>query len=751
MDEAAGSLGGRRPHGRRRAPPAAEPFDAAEAAAKRARLAAERRALPMWGARAALLAEARAHATLVVVGETGSGKTTQIPQFLLEGGLAGRGGLIAVTQPRRVAAMSVAARVAQEMGVKLGAEVGYSIRFDDATSPATRIKYMTDGMLLREALIDPLLRQYDVVIVDEAHERSVHTDVLLGLLKQVQARRAAPGGGAEQPEQPAQHGGPQQQQQQQQQQQLPQQQQRRSGGHAAAHGRRRQDGACGALRLLVMSATLDAGAFLDYFGGSRGLSVAGRSHAVEVLYTAAPEDNYLDAALRAALQVHVDEPPGDVLVFLTGQEEIDSLARLLEERAAALPDGGRGGLGLAVLPIYAALPPEQQVKVFEPAPPGTRKVVLATNIAETSITIPGVRYVIDTGFVKARGYSARLGVDSLQVVPVSQAQARQRSGRAGRDAPGKAFRLYTEASFGALPAASPPEITRVNLGAVVLQLKALGVPDPAAFDFISPPPRAAVARSLELLLALGALDAAGDLTPHTGAALARLPVDPMFGKVLLAGAAAGCGLEAVQVVAMVSADNVFFNPRGKADAVAATRAKFVSPEGDQLTLLAVLRGFLAVERRRRAEWASDNYVNIRALRRALDIASQLAGHLEALGLPLKSCGSDPLPVARALTAGLFPHAARRRPDGTYTVLATGQVVALHPSSVLRGRAPEVVVFSELVRTTRHYAREVTRIQAAWLPELAPAFFAAKAAPGAGGAIGAKPAAALPPARAAAGR
>ncbi|KIY98086.1 RNA helicase [Monoraphidium neglectum] len=406
--------------------------------------------------------QVRANKVLIVVGETGSGKTTQIPQFLLQSGLAdisgggggkggwrggrdgGGGGMIACTQPRRVAAVTVARRVAEEMGVQLGQKVGYSIRFDDCTSPSTRIKYMTDGMLLRECLLDPLLNKYKVVIVDEAHERTVSTDVLLGLLKGVAARRGDD------------------------------------------------------FRLLVMSATLDAEAFSKYFGGARAVWVQGRQHPVAVMCTTHPEDNYLDAALNAVLQVHCEEGPGDILVFLTGQEEIEGLERLLMDRAAALPDGaaGRGGgpEELLVLPIYAALPPEQQMRVFDPAPAGSRKAILATNIAETSITIPGVRYVVDTGFVKARGYHAKLGADSLQVVPVSQAQARQRSGRAGREGPGKAYRLYTLESFKALAPTTPPEILRSNLASTVLQLKALGVEDVVGFDFMDKPPRAAVVR-----------------------------------------------------------------------------------------------------------------------------------------------------------------------------------------------------------------------------------------------------------------
>lgn len=337
----------------------------------------ERLLLPMWSAQEALVQAVRDSQVLVVVGETGSGKTTQIPRFLMDAGFASGGAVIACTQPRRVAATTVAARVAAELGCTLGEEVGYSVRFDDCTSPATKIKYVTDGLLLREALADPLLKRYSVVLLDEAHERTVATDVLLGLLKDV----------------------------------------------CAARGNR--------FRLVVMSATLDAAGFQRYFPGAGAVYVQGRQHAVDILYTAQPQPSYVDAAVNGTLQIHCDElPDGDVLVFLTGQDEIEACERLLVERAAALPPT-LGRPMLLPLPIYAALPQEAQLRVFQPAPLGTRKVVLATNIAETSITIPGIKYVIDTGFVKARAYSAAVGADCLQVVPVSQAQARQRSGRAG--------------------------------------------------------------------------------------------------------------------------------------------------------------------------------------------------------------------------------------------------------------------------------------------------------------------------------
>ncbi|BDA45577.1 ATP-dependent RNA helicase DHX8 [Coccomyxa sp. Obi] len=629
--------------------------------------------LPIANARKQLISLVKAHQTLVLVGETGSGKSTQLPQFLYKAGLA-EGKSIAVTQPRRVAATAIARRVAQEMGVQLGAEVGYAVRFDDSSSAGTRIKYMTDGMLVREALIDPSLSRYKVVVLDEAHERTLPTEILFGLMKQIQEQRK------------------------------------------------------GGLKLIVMSATLDAAKFAHFFNGAKVIYLQGRQYPVEMLYLPEPVDSYLDAALRTVLQIHVDEPSGDILVFLTGQDEIETMQRLIPERSLQLEDAESHGK-LLVVPIYAALQPEQQAKVFEPTPPGMRKVILATNIAETSITVPGVRYVVDPGFVKARSYNARLGSDSLQVVPISKAQARQRSGRAGREAPGKAFRLYTEAAYLGLQAASAPEIQRVSLASLALQLKQLGVADVRAFPFMDPPPPPALARALELLLALGALDQSGALSKPLGAQLVRLPLEPVFGKVLLSGAAMSCSEEALSVVSMASTDPVFVSSRNKQEAATEMRKQFVSPLGDHITLLNVLTSYMKVKKSERGRWCGERLLNARSLRKALDIRGQLREDLLSLKVALKSCGDDLDPLRRAVLSGLFMHAAILLPDNTYKVIASGQIVSIHPSSILSGRKPRCIVFDELLRTTRNYARNVTVVEPAWLPEVAPIFFQNRGSPG----------------------
>ncbi|KAK9904219.1 hypothetical protein WJX75_007114 [Coccomyxa subellipsoidea] len=622
--------------------------------------------LPIAEARKQLMSLVKAHQTLVLVGETGSGKSTQLPQFLHRAGLA-EGRSIAVTQPRRVAAIAIARRVAQEMGVQLGAEVGYAVRFDDRSSAATRIKYMTDGMLVREALIDPSLSRYKIVVLDEAHERTLPTEILFGLMKQIQAQRK------------------------------------------------------GGMKLIVMSATLDAAKFAHFFDGAKVIFLQGRQFPVDTLYLPEPVDSYLDAVRRTILQIHVDEAQGDILAFLTGQEEIETLQRLIPERSLQLEGAGSHGK-LLVVPIYAALQPEQQAKVFEATPAGMRKVILATNIAETSITVPGVRYVVDAGFVKARSYNARLQSDSLQVVPVSKAQARQRSGRAGREAAGKAFRLYTEAAFLGLEAASAPEIQRVSLASLVLQLKQLGVADVLAFPFMDAPPKAALLRALELLLALGALDADGALSQPLGAQLVRLPLEPAFGKVLLSGGAMSCSEEALSVVSMTSTDPVFVSTRNKEEALTEMRKQFISPLGDHITLLNVLTSYVKVKKNERGRWCGERLLNVRSMRKALEIRSQLREHLLSLKVPLKSCENDLDPLRRAILSGLFMHAAILLPNNTYKVIASGQIVSIHPSSVLSGRKPRCIVFDEILRTTRNYARNVTVIEPSWLPEVAPSFF-----------------------------
>ena len=594
----------------------------------------QRESLPVFKLRKQLLDAVRNNQLLIVVGDTGSGKTTQLTQYLAEAGFANEG-IIGCTQPRRVAAMSVAKRVAEEVGCPLGQEVGYTIRFEDCTSPATRIKYMTDGMLQREVLLDPNLRRYSVIMLDEAHERTIATDVLFGLLKKTLKRRPD-------------------------------------------------------LKVIVTSATLDAEKFSQYFNGCPIFTIPGRTFPVEIMYSKEPVSDYIEEALNTVLEIHVGEPVGDILLFLTGQEEIDTSCEILYERMKSF---GREVPELIILPVYSALPSEMQSKIFEPAPLGSRKVVIATNIAETSITIDHIYYVIDPGFVKQNAYDPKLGMDSLVVTPISQAQAKQRAGRAGRTGPGKCFRLYTEAAFQTemLPT-SIPEIQRQNLSTTILVLKAMGINDLLHFDFMDAPATSSVLHSLEELYALSALDDEGLLT-RLGRKMADFPMEPSLSKVLIQSVELGCSDELLSIVAMVSAvqNSVFYRPKEKQQQADQKKARFHDPHGDHLTLLNVYNGWKNSAYSK--PWCFENFIQARSMGRVRDVRTQLAKIMERYKHRIISCGRDTHKVRQALCAGLFRNSARKDPhEGCYKTLIEGTNVYMHPSSALNGKQAEHVIY-----------------------------------------------------------
>ncbi|KAF9922003.1 DEAH-box ATP-dependent RNA helicase prp22 [Linnemannia zychae] len=621
----------------------------------------QRESLPIFKLRNELVEAVRNNQVLVVVGDTGSGKTTQMTQYLAEEGFTANG-RIGCTQPRRVAAMSVAKRVAEEVGCRLGQEVGYTIRFEDCTSPETKIKYMTDGMLMRECLVDMTMSQYSVIILDEAHERTVSTDVLFGLLKQV--------------------------------------------------CKKRKD-----LKIIVTSATLDAEKFSTYFYGCPIFTIPGRTFPVEVLYTREPESDYLDASLYTVMQIHLSEPAGDILLFLTGQEEIDTAAEILYERMKAL---GPMVPELIILPVYSALPSEMQSRIFEPTPPGSRKVVIATNVAETSITIDGIYYVVDPGFVKQNAYDAKLGMDSLIVTPISQAQARQRMGRAGRTGPGKCYRLYTEAAYINEMMPNPvPEIQRTNLAMTVLTLKGMGINDLINFDFMDPPPVQTLLTALEQLFALSALDSEGLLT-RLGRKMAVFPMEPPLAKMLILSTDLHCSEEILTIVSMLSVQNVFHRPKEKQALADSKKAKFHQPEGDHLTLLTVYNAWKASKFSN--PWCFENFIQARGMKRAQDVRKQLLGYMDRYNQDVVSCGKNYTKVRRALCGGMFRHAAKKDPQEGYKTLVEGTPVYIHPSSSLFNKNPEWVIYHELVMTTKEYMREVTAIEPKWLTEAAPTFF-----------------------------
>lgn len=620
---------------------------------------------------------------IVMVGETGSGKTTQIPQFVAYSDLPHtRGKIVACTQPRRVAAMSVAKRVAEEMDVELGREVGYSIRFEDMTEPGkTFLKYMTDGMLLREAMNDPELKRYSTIILDEAHERTLATDILMGILKNLAKSRPD-------------------------------------------------------LKIIVMSATLDALKFQKYFGLQSDspaplFKVPGRTHPVEVFYTQEPEPDYVEAAIRTVLMIHRAEDPGDILLFLTGEEEIEDACRKIKLEADDLINQDPDSVGpLICVPLYSSLPPQQQQRIFDPPPPSKtpdgppgRKVVVSTNIAETSLTIDGIVYVVDPGFSKQKVYNPRIRVESLLVTPISKASAQQRAGRAGRTRPGKCFRLYTEKDFmSELEEQTHPEILRSNLANTVLELVKAGIKDLVKFDYVDAPAPETLMRALELLNFLAALDDEGNLTA-LGSVMAEFPLDPQLSKMLIVSPEFKCSNEILTITAMLSVPNIWLRPNNQRKEADAAKALFTVPDGDHLTLLNVYNNY--IQNQHDKLWAWTNYLSARALAQAENVREQLKRTMERFEVELVSVADEKkrhLAIRQTLCCGFFMQVAHKEGEkGNYLTVKDNQVVGLHPSCGLDTQ-PEWVIFNEFVLTTRPYIRTVTEVRAEWLLEYARPYF-----------------------------
>lgn len=579
--------------------------------------------------------------------------------------------MVACTQPRRVAAMSVAQRVAAELDVKLGEEVGYSIRFEDMTSSKTCLKYMTDGMLLREAMHDHDLTRYSTIILDEAHERTMATDVLMGLLKEVVQRRPD-------------------------------------------------------LKIIIMSATLDAQKFQRYFNDAPLLAVPGRTHPVEIFYTPEPEQDYVEAAIRTVLQIHATEPEGDILLFLTGEEEIEDAARKISLEADEMVREADAG-PLKVYPLYGSLPPHMQQRIFEPAPPPRRpggrpgrKVIVSTNIAETSLTIDGIVYVVDPGFSKQKIYNPRIRVESLLVSPISKASAQQRAGRAGRTRPGKCFRLYTEGAFKTeLIDQTYPEILRSNLSSTVLELKKLGIDDLVHFDLMDPPAPETLMRALEELNYLACLDDDGNLTP-LGRLASEFPLDPALAVMLISSPEFYCSNEILSITALLSVPQIFVRPASQRKRADEMKNLFAHPDGDHLTLLNAYHAFKSPEAQDNPkQWCHDHFLSLRSLQSADNVRMQLLRIMEREELEMISTPFEDKKyyenIRRALCAGFFMQVAKKEPQGksVYTTVKDNQNVLLHPSTVL-GYDAEWVLYNEFVLTTKNYIRTVTAVKPEWL-------------------------------------
>ena len=656
------------------------------------RLSTIQESLPVFKYKDDILAAVNAHQVLIIRGETGSGKTTQIPQYLLE---RSDHECVVCTQPRRVAAMSVAARVASERSCELGSEVGYSVRFDNKTTDSTKILYMTDGHLLREFLLDPLLSRYTTVMIDEAHERAIPTDLLLSLLKDLILVR---------PE----------------------------------------------LRLIICSATLESKKMSHFFRDCPVFDIPGRRFKVNIKYLEAANSDYESVAIHTIMALHKKVPvtqPCDFLVFLTGQDEIDRMVDTLNH--AKLTNAPP----LCAYPLYAALPSEKQSLVFRPAPTGTRKIVIATNIAETSITIDSIRYVIDCGYSKQKGYDAKTGCESLEIVPISVSSAEQRAGRAGRTADGECYRLYTKAAFEQeMKKTTPPELLRCNFTPTLLLLLSIGLQSIMDFSFIDPPPFQNVTSAYEALYAMSAINADSRLT-ELGAQIIQLPISPPCGRALLEAFPLKCVDSVSTICALLEAGSpVFYPPKknavenasemGLGDSEATIRGFWDPVSGDHITLLNVYHAWESADSSR--QWCLENHVQYRTLIKARDIKQQLIDICTKMGLDTETPNSDSENpdnndsnqnseaydkienISKAFAVGFFQNAAQLSKSGVYRTVK-GQVdVEMHPSSCLnKDLAPQTVVFYEMVMTTKRYMRTVIKVEPNWLYEAVPHYFKMK--------------------------
>jgi len=638
--------------------------DAAERRVARRRAAVPRvgypAALPIAGKRDEILAAVRDHQVVIVAGETGSGKTTQLPKMCLELGRGVRGA-IGHTQPRRLAARTVAERVAEELETPLGGAVGYKVRFSDHASDDTLVKVMTDGILLAELLDDRMLRRYDTLIIDEAHERSLNIDFILGYLAQLLPRRPD-------------------------------------------------------LKVIITSATIDPERFSRHFGDAPVIEVSGRTYPVEIRYR--PIADEADSDQIQAISDAVDElraaGRGDVLVFLSGEREIRDTADAL--RRADQRD-------TEILPLYARLSAAEQHRVFQPHP--GRRIVLATNVAETSLTVPGIRYVIDPGTARISRYSHRTKVQRLPIEPISRASANQRKGRCGRTADGICIRLYSEEDFESRPEFTDPEILRTNLASVILQMATLGLGDVASFPFIDPPDHRNVRDGVQLLEELGAFDpsvkdAGKRLTP-LGRKLAQLPVDPRLARMVLEAERYGCVREVMVIAAALSIQDPRERPTDAQQAAAEKHGRFVDKDSDFLSYLNLWRYL----RKAQEELSSSQFrklcraefLNYLRVREWQDVNSQLRQVARTFGIRSSSAPDDPDNIHRSLLAGLLSHIGLKDPERQEYQGARNARFAISPGSALFKKPPRWVMAAELVETSRLWGRVAARIEPEWAESL----------------------------------
>ena len=647
--------------------------------------------LPIHSYRAELVEAVKSSRCMVVTGETGCGKTTQLPQFIREAGLASKDSAIAVTQPRRVAAISVASRVAEEAGVELGREVGYQVRFDDCSSSLTTIKYMTDGCLLRELLDDPELSRYGVVVLDEAHERSLATDILFGLVKNLLGKPLS-----------------------------------------ETKARKRE------LKVVIMSATLNSQQFSTFFDFCPVFEIPGRTFPVSYHYCC-PDDGfdgkklvYMSQMARVVMEIHLDHPEGDILAFLTGQGEIETMCNRLFKMAEEIDYehdvSCQEICGMKILPLYGAMSTEQQQAVFHGREPGIRRVIVATNIATTSLTVDGVVYVVDCGYVKQLAYNPSTGLDTLSVVPIAKSEAIQRAGRAGRTSPGKGFRLYSAKFFEGLERETVPEIKRTSLTSVVLSLKCMGILNVVEFQYLDPPDEKMVLEALRQLFFYHAIDADGHVT-NLGRQLVQFPLLPSLARAVLHSRTLACQEVVLPIVAMLSVESVLIRPSSTKDAERALQkhnylAQVSGGSSDFSTLFTIYQ--LATSSADMRWWCRDHYVHWRAVNTARSIHQQLQSLLDRQPeTDTHETPTAPLSqrIRQALCYGLFGSVARLSPGqrSFRTMDGHSTMCYIHPSSALFGQEEKLdwVVFYELVDTAKTYMRTLCPIRYAWVKELLP--------------------------------
>ncbi|XP_050425902.1 probable ATP-dependent RNA helicase DHX35 [Adelges cooleyi] len=636
----------------------------------------QRNKLPITKHRNQILYLCEKFQTLILVGSTGSGKSTQVSQMLADSGLCQYGKAIAVTEPRKISAITLATRVAQEQKTNLGQLVGYSVRFDNCCEPNTKIKYLTEGILLNEMMSNPLLVNYSVIILDEIHERSLLTDILMGLLKKVLKKRPT-------------------------------------------------------LRLVVLSATMDALQLQSFFNFNQSenteddtatiLGIEGRSYPTKLFYLREPIPNYIDEVINTVIKIHKIEQSGDILVFLTGKEEVMEAVNLLDDYNIK---NTQDKVKLYPVPMHGTLTNDEQLKAFRPAPKGYRKVVFSTNIAETSVTIPGIVNVIDCGFVKLKWFNSRLGADSLITVPVSKASAIQRAGRAGRERPGKVYRLYTKEAYNNLTNATPPEMMRSDLTDIVLQLKAIYINNVLRFPFLSPPPAKNLLFALEMLKALEAIDKYGNLTNKFGTVMSEIPLPAKHSRMLIKSGEMGCSSEIVSILAMLQLQDPFVRPKYGATIQRAKiqHRSFEVAEGDLITILNVYNGFLK-NKATSKQWCHRYFINYNELCKAQKIRAHLLDSMKKFKIPLKSCKGDTRIIVKCIASGLFKNAAYLHYTGVYKSVGSDEDLYFHPRSILNYvNQPQWVLYDELLETTKTYIKDLTEVTPSLLLDTASHYF-----------------------------